>query len=145
MAHVCSPGEKNNFVKQFANASALDHLEKFCPSHQNHQKHWQSLTFGRSRLSYISVLPQTCDSFFDGCNQFNQHQVGISWQCALRLFSRLRTCIDSRLLCGQSRWVLFLMPRVKVYFAPKVWLQRKSMPYHAIVSCLSHQKRVLGC
>ena len=25
----------------------LDHLEKFCPSHQHDEKHLQSLTFGR--------------------------------------------------------------------------------------------------
>ena len=54
----------NNFVKQFANASALDYWEKFRPSHQSHEKHLQKI-----KASCISVLPQTCDSFFDGCNQ----------------------------------------------------------------------------
>ena len=44
--HSSSPGSKI-FVKQFANASALGHLEKICPSHQNHEKHLQTLTFGR--------------------------------------------------------------------------------------------------
>jgi len=38
-------------------SSTTDHLEKFCKkSHQNQQKHWQSLTFGRSRL----VTFQSC-------------------------------------------------------------------------------------
>ena len=38
-------------------------------------------------------------------------------------------------VCVQT--TLFAKPRVKVYFSPKVWLQRKSMPYHV--------KRLLGC
>ena len=53
--------------------------------------------------------------------------------------------LDFRFLCGQSSCVFFPMPRVKVHFAPKVWLQRKSMPYHGMLSGLSHGKRVLGC
>ena len=35
-AKAGSPG-KNIFVKQFANTSALDRLDKFCPSHQTHE------------------------------------------------------------------------------------------------------------
>ena len=82
--HTSSPGS-NNFVKQFANASALGHLEKFCPSHQNHQKHWQSLTFGRSRL----VTFQSCHrlvtvSLMDAISSINiksESASSVRWDC----------------------------------------------------------------
>ena len=51
-SHKAEPGSpgSNDFVKQFANASALDYLEKFRPSHQRHEKHLQKI-----KASCISV------------------------------------------------------------------------------------------
>ena len=70
-----------------------------------------------------------------GCFRHRQKQSCMT--CSTLVF-----CVDRA--ANRPSFHFFPMLRVKAYFSPKVWLQRKSMPYYGMLSGLLHVKPVLA-
>ena len=83
-------------------------------------------------LNQLAVCVQTVRRV--GCFRHRQKQSCMT--CSTLVF-----CVDRA--ANKPSFHFFPMLRVKAYFSPKVWLQRKSMPYHGMLSGLLHVKPVL--
>ena len=92
----------NIFVKQFANATALDRLDKFSPSRQKGSKAFVKSHLWKIKVSYISVLSQTWDSFFDGCNQLIIKSASADRSKAVCGHARLSFSVWTEQLCFLS-------------------------------------------